>query len=350
MTATDWRTALGWNEGLEQAFAPLRDKGLFEARVTLVHRKQLKVLTHDGERWAETGGRIRHHAQSMTELPAVGDWVACRASQGAGEALVSQVLPRKSAFIRKEPGHNVAAQVLCTNLDTVLVVMGLDQDFNLRRLERFLALAWESKATPVVALNKLDVCDAPGPLLEQARQVAQGAEVHTVSALTGEGLAPLASIFGPGLTVALLGSSGVGKSTLVNHVVGAEVMVTASTRDDGRGRHTTTRRELLLLPQGGSVIDTPGLREVQLWEAEGGLAKTFDDIEALGQQCRFTDCKHEAEPGCAVKAALESGALSAARYESYRQLGKELAWLAAHGRRAPLQTRRRDRVGKGKRR
>ncbi len=344
----DWKTALGWGPDFDEAMAPHAAKGLAPARVTLVYRKQLRVLSSQGELWARTGGKIIHRAESLSELPAVGDWVAARLPQGGGEALVHAVLPRRTAFVRKVPGHHAAPQVLATNVDSVLVVMGLDEDFSVRRLERFLALAWESRAAPVVVLNKQDVCGDLAEKLAVVRGMARDAPVYAASALTGAGLEPLRAYFGPRKTVALLGSSGVGKSTLVNRLAGAQVMETGAVLDDGRGRHTTTRRELILLPGGGAVIDTPGLREVQLWDADAGLAKTFDEIDALARGCRFGDCRHDAEPGCAVKQALEDGALPQARFDAWRQLEKELAWAQAPTRQGPG-TRRRDRVGHGTR-
>lgn len=347
---SDWKSRLGWGPDFEKALAEYAGKGLEPARVTLVYRKQLKVLSHRGEHWARTGGRMLHKAESLGDLPAVGDWVAARIPE-TGEALVHAVLPRRSAFVRKVAGENATPQVLATNLDTVLVVMGLDRDFNLRRLERFMTLAWESRATPVVVLNKKDLAEDLPAQLEAVRGLVRGAEVHAVSALGNEGLEPLRALLGEGKTVALLGSSGVGKSTLVNRLAGAEVMATGDTRDDGRGRHTTTRRELLLLPHGGALIDTPGLREVQMWAAEGGLAKTFDDVEALAAQCRFSDCQHDAEPGCAVKAALADGTLDEVRFGSWLELQKEMQWLAKPGEtRGRPESKRRDRLGHGQRR
>jgi ribosome biogenesis GTPase len=346
---SDWKQRLGWGPDFDEALRPFAARGLEPARVTLVYRKQLKVLSHRGEHWARTGGRMLHRAESADELPAVGDWVAARIPE-AGEALVQAVLPRRTAFVRKVAGEGAAPQVLAANVDTVLVVMGLDRDFNLRRLERFMTLAWESRATPVVVLNKKDLAADLEAQRAEVEALTRGAAVHVVSALSNEGLEPLRALLAVGQTVALLGSSGVGKSTLANQLAGARIMETGATRDDGRGRHTTTRRELLVLPSGGALVDTPGLREVQMWAADDGLAKTFDDIEALAAQCRFGDCQHDAEPDCAVKAALADGTLDAVRFESWQALGREMRWLEAP---VELRTRpgskRRPRVGHGQR-
>lgn len=346
----DWKTRLGWGPDFDQAAQPFREKGLEPARVTLVYRKQLKVLSHRGEHWARTGGRIIHRANDMSELPAVGDWVMARIPE-AGEALVHCVLPRRSAFIRKASGTAAVPHILAANIDVILIVMGLDNDFNLRRLERYLALAWESRATPMVLLNKADVITDLDEQLSAVRELVGTAPTHVVSGLTGLGLEPLHALFVSGKTIALLGSSGVGKSTLVNRVLGAEVMKTGEVRGDGKGKHTTTRRELLVLPHGGALIDTPGLREVHMWESTAGIGMAFDDLEQLAQSCRFSDCRHEQEPGCAVKAALETGELDETRYESWHTLQREMQWLqTTPTNRGRPETKRRDRVGHGKRR
>ncbi len=349
---TDWKHRLGWHADFDAAMAPYAAKGLAPARVALVYRKQLKVFAESGERWARTGGSVMHRAESFDELPAVGDWVAARfpAGEGGGEALVQAVLPRRTAFVRKVAGNHAAPHVLAANLDTVLVVMGLDGDFNVRRLERFLTLAWESKATPVVVLNKADLCPDVEARLAEARAISRGAAIHAISALACTNLDPIFAEIHQGKTVAFLGSSGVGKTTLINKLLGTELLATGAVRDDGKGRHTTTTRELMPLPGGGSLIDTPGLREVQLWDSDGGLLKAFDDITTLGGQCRFSDCQHDAEPGCAVKGAVENGTLDAARFRSWQELLRELARLQAPAlERGRPETKRRERVGHGTR-
>ncbi len=346
----NWKIALGWGPDFDKAFVPYAAKGLDPARVISLSRKTLRVVSRRGEHWARTSGSLIHHADNQGELPVVGDWVAARIPD-EGEALVHSVIKRRTAFTRKVAGNGAVPQVLAANIDTVLIVMSLDPDYNVRRLERYLTLAWDSKATPVVVLNKRDLIDDEemAEVLTDVKVISRDAKLFVVSALNDEGLEPLRSITGYGQTIALMGSSGVGKSTLVNRLVGSEVMKTAEIGNDGKGRHTTTQRELLRLPSGGSIIDTPGLREVQLWEGTTGLGKTFDDIETLAKQCRFSDCRHDAEPGCAVKAALENETLPLDRYESWRELQREIERLQLlPSQRGRPETKRRARVGHGK--
>ena len=346
----DWKAALGWGPDFEKSLAPYAAKGLDPARIILVSRKNLRVVSRRGEHWARTSGSLIHHADNQGELPVVGDWVAARIPD-AGEALVHAVLKRRTAFTRKVPGNGAVPQVLAANIDTVLIVMSLDPDYNVRRLERYLTLAWESKASPVVVLNKRDLIDDEemAEVMEDVKGISRDARLHVVSALNDSGLEPLRDITGFGQTIALLGSSGVGKSTLVNRLVGSEVMKTGEIGSEGKGRHTTTQRELLRLPSGGAIIDTPGLREVQMWEGTAGLGKTFDDIEALAATCRFSDCRHDAEPGCAVKAALENETLPVDRYESWRELQREIERLQLlPSQRGRPETKRRARVGHGR--
>ena len=312
---------LGWDDGFAAALQP--HDNCIPARVAAQHRGEYDVLTERGEQRAHVAGRLRHDASSGAELPAVGDWVALR------DETIHAVLPRRSAFLRKVAFHATEAQVLAANVDTVFVVTGLDEDFSPRRIERYLTLAWESGATPALILTKADLCADPLALLLEAEQVALGVSAHVVSNVTGEGLDELTTYLAPARTVALLGSSGVGKSSLANRLLGAELQATKELAEDGTGRHTTTARQLFRLPGGAMLVDTPGLREIQLWDADEGINEAFSDVDELAADCRFNDCAHMREPGCAVQAAIDEGRLPRERLQSYRALQRELKRLAA---------------------
>ena len=320
-------TELGWNEHFEQH----RPEGeLVLGRVAVEHRGAYAVYTDGAEAWGELAGKLRYEAAGRGELPAVGDWVALQL-RPEGKATIHAVLPRRTKISRKVNLGETEEQVLAANVDTIFLVSSLNRDLNIRRLERYLATAWESGAEPAIVLNKADLCpvEERAALVGEVEAVAFGVPVHPVSAVTGEGVDEVRPYFGPGRTVVLLGSSGVGKSTLINRVLGVERLETQDIRaGDDRGRHTTTHRELIVVPGGGLVIDTPGLRELQLWgESSGGLGEAFQDVADLAATCRFADCVHETEPGCAVRAAIRTGALTADRLESYRKLQRELARL-----------------------
>lgn len=319
--------SLGWTPALEDQFTPHAADGLEPARVAVEHRGAYLVYTARGEAQAELAGRLRHEAVERGELPAVGDWVAVTPTD---PALVHAVLPRKTKFSRLAASDHggTIEQVVAANVDVVFLVAGLDGDLNLRRLERYLALGWESGAEPVVVLTKADLCPDVEASVVEVELTAIGVPVHVVSNLTGEGVEELAPYFATGRTVAALGSSGVGKSSLLNRLAGEELMATGDVRADGRGRHTTTNRQLLPLPAGGLFLDTPGMRELRLWESEEGLAQTFDDVAAAAALCRFTDCSHGGEPGCGVQVALADGTLTHERYDSWRKLQAELQHLA----------------------
>ncbi|HEV2903041.1 MAG TPA: ribosome small subunit-dependent GTPase A [Gaiellaceae bacterium] len=310
---------LGWNDELAAEFSAHPD--LEPGRVAVQHRGAWEVATESDDVSVEITGRLRHAAEPG-ELPVVGDWVGLRDGQ------IDVVLPRRSKFSRKTPFTEISEQVLVANVDVAFLVMGLDErDFSIRRLERYLTTAWEGGATPVIVLNKADLATDLEGAVAETESVAFGVPVHVVTAVAAEGVDVLRPYLAGAKTGVLLGSSGVGKSTLINALLGDERILTGEVRADGRGRHTTTHRELLVLPEGGVLIDTPGLRELQLWETDGGLEKAFADVAELVNECRFSDCAHDTEPGCAVRAALADGTLPADRWESYLKLQRELAHL-----------------------
>ena len=313
---------LGWDAFFQDAFRPFHNDNLIPARVAARHHGPCELLTELGRLGGVPAGRLEDH-----ELPAVGDWAAVRPLDGERKAVIEAVLPRRSAFTRKEAWSRTVAQVVAANVDTVFLVTAFAGDLNARRLERYLTSAWDSGANPVVVANKADLADDRLLELAEVEAVALGVPVLVVSAATGEGLDELVPHLTPGRTVALLGSSGVGKSTLVNRLAGRELLATNEIRKDGRGRHTTTHRELVPLPSGALLIDTPGMRELQLWADEEVLESTFAEIAELAAACRFSDCSHEHEPGCAVKSAIADGSLPRERFASYRKLQRELRAL-----------------------
>ncbi len=312
---------LGWDAGWASAFEQLHEDNLVAARVAAQHRGAYVVWTADGELRARAAGRLYYEHEIGEPIPAVGDWVGVR-----GETVTS-ILPRRSAFIRKRAGLGSDEQVLAANVDTAFLLAGLDDDFSLRRLERYITTAWESGAEPVVVLTKADLCDDVADAMLQVESVAIGVPAYPISNVTGVGVDELGRHLLPGHTAVLLGSSGVGKSTLLNRLAGDELMRTAAIAADGTGRHTTTHRELVQLPEGALVIDTPGLRELQFWD--GDVSSAFDDVEALAAECRFRDCAHAREPGCAVLAAVDNGTLALDRLRSWRKFQRELESIAA---------------------
>ena len=318
----------GWDAAFAAAFEERAEAGSVPGRVVRQARDLSTVVTAAGEVPAEVSGRFRHRALGPSDFPAVGDWAVVRPVPG-GPALVEAVLPRRGAFTRKAAGEAVEAQVVAANVDTVLLVSGLDGDFNVRRIERYLTTAWSSGADPVIVLNKADLRPDLEAVIAEAASAAPGVPIVPVRALGEGGLDGLAPFLQAGRTVALLGSSGVGKSTMINRLLGEERFRTAAMSDAaaGRGRHTTTARELVMLPGGALLIDTPGMRELGLWADDEGLDRTFDEIEALAARCRFPDCGHEREPGCAVRAAVEAGTLDSRRWESFLKLKRELRFL-----------------------
>ena len=318
----------GWTKALAEAFVPFAAEGFVPARVVIQHRARFVLMGAEGEFSAETAGRFLHNT-STTGLPVVGDWVAVAFKSTDSVSTIHAVLPRRSQFVRKAAGVVDKPQVVAANFDVVLLTTGLDTDFNLRRIERYLSAAWGTGAQPVVVLTKADLVENVAEMVAQVEAVALGAPVLAVSAPTGLGLERLRTFLTPGTTAVMLGMSGVGKSTLVNALAGEARQAVGEVRaTDGRGRHTTTHRELVLLPGGALLLDTPGMRELGLWDPGEANAQTFEDVEALARECRFRDCSHVAEPGCAVQAALRSGALAPERLESYRKLDREGAFIS----------------------
>jgi ribosome biogenesis GTPase / thiamine phosphate phosphatase len=316
---------LGWGDDFQAAFAPLTENGHTPARVATQSHGIYRLLSPAGEHRAELAGRLRHAADAD---PAVGDWVAADLRED-GTATIHAVLPRRTKFSRKVASgvsDRSEEQIVAANVDTVFIVQALGHDANARRLERYLTMAWESGARPVVVLTKADL--HPDEDLSEIEAVTFGVDLHVTSAVTGEGVPALAQYLGRGQPVALLGSSGVGKSTLVNSLAGQELLATAAVREsDERGRHTTTHRELVPLPDGGLLLDTPGMRELQLWESSDGLEQTFTEIVDLIAACRFSDCEHRTEPGCAIRQALDDGSLPQERWDAYCKLQRELRAL-----------------------
>lgn len=321
------------NAGLTDRFAQEATmyEGLFLARVAVQHRDLYRVITAKGEITAEVSGKLSFLAKDIEDFPAVGDWVMVdRQDDHGGYAIIHHILRRKSVFVRRAAGTAQEPQIVAANIDTVFICMSLNNNFNLRRLERYLSVAWDSGATPVVVLTKADLCPDLEAKLAEVYPVALGVDVLVTTSMKDDGYTAVNKYIGQGKTVAFIGSSGVGKSTLINRLLGEDVLATREIDGADKGRHTTTRRQLIMLPSGGVVIDTPGMRELQIESAD--LTKSFADIEELAQQCRFNDCTHQNEPGCAVREAIDKGLLSAARLASWRKLQTELGYQGLNSR------------------
>ena len=339
--------ALGWTADRERELAALAEADLVPGRVSLEHNHVYRVLTSEGERLAEAAGRIKYLASGRHELPAVGDWVGVRLDEQGGRSVIRAILPRRSVFSRRAAGRETVEQVLAANVDTVLIVFGLDKPVNTRAIERYLIVARRSGAEPVIVLNKADLAADIGESVAEATVSAGDVPVCAVSTRGAPGVSRLLPFLAVGRTVALLGPSGAGKSSIVNALVDREVLATGEVRDwDARGRHTSVHRQIVVREAGGLIIDTPGLRELQLWDASESFGDTFSDIASLGDACRFRDCRHDREPGCAVKAAVDTGTLDAGRYESYLKLQREqAAFEKSRDERAGIEAKRQARLG-----
>ena len=340
-------TKLGWNAGRDDQFAPYLAQGLLPARVAVEDKHFYRVWTVDAELTAQVTGKLIHEARGdHAKMPKVGDWVAIKLIPNEEKAAIQAVLPRTTQITRKTSGRNTAAQILATNIETVFLVTAADPTFNTARLERMLVMGRESGARPVVILNKIDLCDDLETKLAEAMQAAGDALVLAVCALTGRGVKKLAALIKAGDTVAFIGTSGVGKSSLINRLHGEDLMPTVEVRaHDAKGRHTTSWREMIFLPKGGVVIDTPGMREFHLWGAGEGAKETFPEIEALAAGCHFRDCTHTQEKDCAVLAALAAGTLPRERHENFVKLQREINYLREAEKRAGWQSRHKsDRV------
>jgi ribosome biogenesis GTPase len=323
----EWNQAL-YKYGFQPFFEQQHKDGYEVGRVALEHKHMYRIYCEAGELLGELSGKSRYEAHEREDYPAVGDWVWITKQPGEQRVVIHGVLKRKSKFSRKAAGTGIEEQIVATNIDRVFIVMALNRDFNIRRLERYLLLAYESGASPEIVLTKMDLCDDVAARQSEVETVAFGVQIYTVNSLADDGVESILHTLVPGETIALLGSSGAGKSTLLNSLYGEERQKTAAAREgDDRGKHTTTHRELVVLPSGALIIDTPGMRELQLWEGSESMNVAFQDVDELAASCRFADCGHNQEPGCAIRQALSTGELDSERWTSFLKLQKELAYI-----------------------
>jgi ribosome biogenesis GTPase len=340
--------ALGWCEYFSSQYKTDWESEMVPARVAEENREVCRIVCSEGEFLSELSGKFRHEISGRADFPAAGDWVMVTVRETEGRATIHRVLNRRSKFSRKSAGRKTEEQIVAANIDVVFLVSSLNREFNPRRIERYLTLAWESGAKPVIVLNKCDLCETAEEVLRETESVGMGVRVILASAFRGDGISEIRAVLQgntgdnknehdndsttgrASVTAALLGSSGVGKSSLINAILGTPLLETKSIReDDDRGRHTTTTRQLIVIPGGGVLIDTPGMRELQLWDAGEGIGRAFGEIAELAARCKFRDCRHASEPGCAVRAAAETGALDAGRLESFHKLEREEKFLEA---------------------
>lgn len=319
---------IGWDNSLNNYVNSLEDDKII-GRIVAVYKNLYKIHTQIGEVLGTLSGKVSHSIEDNSHYPAVGDWVIISKVCSTEErAIIYDILPRKSKFSRKQCGNSSDEQIIAANVDICFICMSLNLNFNLRRLERYITMAWESGASPVILLTKADICSDIDEMLSNVEAISFGIPIHILSVVSGSGLEALNKYLIPGNTAVFIGSSGVGKSSLINVLMGNDLQSTNDIGTDDKGRHTTTNRELLILPEGGIVIDTPGMREFHILDSEEGLDSTFKDIENLAANCKFSNCSHKSEPGCAVKMAIETGSLSIGRFNNYIKLKKELEFIA----------------------
>lgn len=300
----------------------------FLGRIVTEGNKIYKVITKEGMITGEVSGKAMYDASGTDDFPAVGDWVLLDRLDGqSGNAIILKVLQRKSKLSRKVAGKRFDEQIIATNIDTIFITMSVNNDFNIRRLERYLTIVWDSMAVPVILLTKVDLCQNIDSKMLEIEAASPGVDILTTSAVTGEGIQQITTYLGPGKTVAFVGSSGVGKSSIINYLKGEKIMAVKDLRNDDKGRHTTTHRQLVPMSSGGVIIDTPGMREIQIMDVDTSLDKTFTDVETLAKNCKFNNCQHQSEPGCAIREALEDGTLDRGRWDNYIKMKKEIEYF-----------------------